>query len=217
MSRRKGGGTPPPTKTFWKKYQWFIIAGVVMFIAMNFIPALGSEPEDDSPPQTDPGDSTASMTVPGELFFPASDVDGRAHVATGSRVTSYRSDPPVSGPHWSYANLPDFGSAPIAWGIYTQPIPDEVLVHNIEHGGIVINYRTSAALEIVQQLVDFIQNQPGGIEGFILAPRNNNPAPVTMSAWEYYLNVFQINEPLMQNFISAHYDQGPEGLSGGEK
>jgi hypothetical protein len=211
LSRRRGEGTPPPTKTFWKKYQWFIIAGVVMFIALNFIPALGAEREDDSPPQTDPRDSTAYATVPGELFFPASDVDGRAHVATGSRVTTYRSDPPVSGPHWSDAN------APIPWGIYTSPIPDEVLVHNLEHGGIVIHYRTSAALEIVQQLVDFIQNQPGGIEGFILVPRNNHPAPVTMSAWEYYLNVFQINEPLMRNFISAHFDNGPESLSGGSE
>ena len=212
MSRRRGEGTPPPTKTFWKKYQWFIIAGVAMFFIITVVaPALGTQPVDDLPPQTDSRDSTAFATVPGELQFLASDVDGRAHVATGSRVTTYRSDPPVSGPHWNYAN------APIPWGVYTQPIPDEVLVHNLENGGIVIHYRTSAAPEIAQQLTDFIQNQPGGVEGFILAPRNNHPAPVTMSAWEYYLNVFQINEPLMRNFISAHFDNAPESLSGGSK
>ncbi|MEE9247146.1 MAG: DUF3105 domain-containing protein [Dehalococcoidia bacterium] len=211
MSRRRGGGTPPPTKSFWQKYQWFIIAGVAMFFIITVVaPALSTPPEDTTQPNTGPSDTTTT-TVPGELFFQASNVDGRTHVPRGTRVTTYRSDPPVSGPHWSDAN------APIPWGVYPQPIPDEVLIHNLEHGGIVIHYRSSADPVIRQQLEEFVQNQPGGTEGFILAPRNNLPATITMSGWEYYLPLFQINEPLMRNFISAHYDQGPEALSGGSK
>ena len=209
MSRRRGEGTPPPTKTFWQKYQWFIIAGVAMFFIITVVaPALGTQPEDTTLPNTNPSDNPASTTVPGELFFQASDVDGRTHVPRGTRVSTYRSDPPVSGPHWSDA------SAPMAWGVYTQIIPDEVLVHNLEHGGIVIHYRTSAAPEIAQQLAEFVQNQPGGMTGFILAPRANLPSTITMSAWEYYLPLFQMNEPLMRNFISAHFDNAPESLSG---
>ncbi len=210
MSRRRGGGTPPPTKTFWQKYQWFIIAGVAMFFVITVVaPALSTPPEDTTQ-QTNPL-ATSTTSLPGELFFQASNVDGQAHVPRGARVTTYRSDPPVSGPHWSDAN------APISWGVYTQVIPDEVLVHNLEHGGIVIHYRSSADPMIRQQLEEFVQNQPGGTQGFILAPRSNLPATITMSAWEYYLPLFQMNEPSMRNFISAHYDQGPEGLSGGAK
>ena len=211
MSRRRGEGTPPPTKTFWQKYQWFIIAGVAMFFIITVVaPALGTQ-TDDITPQTNPSATTTSTTVPGELFFQASNVDGQAHVPRGTRVTTYRSDPPVSGPHWSDAN------APIPWGVHTQVIPDEALVHNLEHGGIVIHYRSSADPVIRQQLEEFVQNQPGGTQGFILAPRSNLPATITMDAWEYYLPLFQINEPLMRNFISAHYDQGPEALTGGAK
>ncbi|MEE9247947.1 MAG: DUF3105 domain-containing protein, partial [Dehalococcoidia bacterium] len=147
----------------------------------------------------------------GELFIPASPVDGQSHVPVGTRVTIYTSNPPTSGPHWSQAEV-----APIAWGIYPQLIPDEVLVHNLEHGGIVIHYRTSAGAEMVQQLTEFVQNQPGGTEGFILAPRVNLPATITMSAWEYYLPLFSYDEESMRAFIRAHYDQGPEsGIGSG--
>ena len=180
----------------------------MFFIITVVAPALGTQP-DELTPQTNPSATTTSTTVPGELVFPASNVDGQAHVPRGTRVTTYRSDPPVSGPHWSDAN------APIPWGVYPQVIPDEVLVHNLEHGGIVIHYRTSAGPEIAQPLTEFVQNQPGGTQGFILAPRSNLPATITMDAWGYYLPLFKMNEPLMRNFVSAHYDQGPEGLSGG--
>ena len=46
----------------------------------------------------------------------------------------YNTVPPTSGQHWS------------AWsdcGFYNYPLPDELLVHNLEHGNIIVSYNLS--------------------------------------------------------------------------
>ena len=153
------------------------------------------------------------LLIPDELYFSASSVSGQFHVPAGTRVSPspYTSDPPTSGPHWSQA-----GVAPIAWGIYSQPIADEILVHNLEHGGIVIYYRTSAEADIVIQLSGFVRSQPFGVTGLILVPRDNLPATIVLSAWEYNLPLHSYDEDAMNVFIRAHYDNGPEALGGGQ-
>ena len=95
-----------------------------------------------------------------------------------------------------------------------SPVQDEILIHNMEHGGIIVYYSTSAPPTEVEQLRQFISNQPGFPKGFIMAPRTRLPANITLAAWEYYLPVFQYNETTMTAFINAHYDQGPETLDG---
>ena len=46
------------------------------------------------------------------------------------------SSPPTSGPHWRHAADP---------GFYGTELPDEELVHNLEHGQIVVSYNPDAA------------------------------------------------------------------------
>lgn len=57
---------------------------------------------------------------------------GNEHIQTSSdpRI-AYNSDPPTSGPHLPYI-------AP--WGVHTRPIPLELQVHNLEDGGVVVQY-----------------------------------------------------------------------------
>lgn len=60
---------------------------------------------------------------------------GRDHVPSGTPVT-YNSNPPTSGPHnekWERA------------GIYDQVLPDEKLVHSLEHGYVIISYNCGAS------------------------------------------------------------------------
>ena len=54
----------------------------------------------------------------------------------------YNSDPPTSGPHLPYI-------AP--WGIHTRPIERELQVHNLEDGGVVVQYNCECP-EIVAKL-----------------------------------------------------------------
>src|SRR2546422_553193 len=58
--------------------------------------------------------------------------DVKCRVRTFSEaIAPYNSDPPTSGPHMPYI-------AP--WGIHTEPIPRQLQVHNLEDGGIMVQY-----------------------------------------------------------------------------
>ena len=50
--------------------------------------------------------------------------------------TGYNTVPPTSGPHWSqWSNC----------GFFTHHLPDELLVHNLEHGNIIVSYNFTDA------------------------------------------------------------------------
>ena len=53
------------------------------------------------------------------------------HVPEGQAV-EYSSYPPTSGDHWELG--------PAACGFYAEGLPDEQIVHNLEHGNIVVSY-----------------------------------------------------------------------------
>lgn len=170
-------------------------------------PALGGQQGADEPDEAaTPGAVTEGATVPGELYFEAKSAE---HIEWGMTGSGYASDPPTSGQHYSVQ-----GQAPTNWGIYSSPIPDEILIHNMEHGGIIVYYRPSAPPAEVEQLRQFIMAQPGYPKGYIIAPRASLPTDITLAAWEYYLPLFQYNEATITSFISAHYDRGPETLDG---
>src|SRR3989304_1142679 len=57
---------------------------------------------------------------------------GNPHIPVGTKGTGYTRNPPTSGEH--------YGSE-AKWDVYTQPVPDELVIHNLEHGGIWISYK----------------------------------------------------------------------------
>jgi hypothetical protein len=59
-----------------------------------------------------------------------------ADVAANRIAGCYNSNPPTSGPH---------AVAPAAFKVYDFAVPKENLVHNMEHGGVVIWYSTTNA------------------------------------------------------------------------
>lgn len=55
--------------------------------------------------------------------------------------SGYSTVPPTSGQHWG------------AWsdcGFYNHPLPDELLVHNLEHGNIIVSYNLTSDAEIAE-------------------------------------------------------------------
>src|SRR5258708_1397711 len=93
---------------------------------------------------------------------------GQDHIAQGMGHPAYNSNPPTSG--WHYA-------APADWGIYQQVIPDEVLIHNLEHGGIWLSYRNIDDQQTIQQLTDIARRYPDHV---ILTPRPANNRPIAI-------------------------------------
>lgn len=133
---------------------------------------------------------------PGET---AADLGG-GHVAEGTIVDTYNTDPPTSGPH--YANT-------AAWGIHSEPVQNEFQVHNLEHGGIVIQYNDTLTPEEISVLEE-ITNQCD--VKLLLAPRPDMQQRVAVTAWTHYEYFDQVDRDKIQDFIDAHVDEGPERI-----
>ncbi len=105
---------------------------------------------------------------------------GNGHIAPGEAHAPYDTRPATSGPHWftDRTTLAPYG-APARWGVYTEPLPDEVLVHNLEHGGVGLHYDCPAGCpESVQALHDLV---PGGGSLFILSPYSGMPKKIAVT------------------------------------
>ncbi|MBW4031780.1 MAG: DUF3105 domain-containing protein [Acidobacteria bacterium] len=117
--------------------------------------------------------------------------------------------PPVGGPHnpiWMNA------------GVYTEPIPSERAVHNLEHGAVWITYNPSLSIDSVAQLVAFVAKQslipePASETGISndanryvdLSPWATDalPAPIVISSWGHQLRVTSPTDPRLQQFVDT--------------
>lgn len=125
----------------------------------------------------------------------------RDHINPGQTHAAYTSNPPTSGPHYPSA---------LRWGTFDTPQADEFLVHNLEHGGIVINYNCpDGCPDVVQQLKDFMTSYKSKV---ILAPRPDPTVPwrITMTAWRWLDGFNDVDVARMKAFVDAHKDKGPE-------
>lgn len=123
---------------------------------------------------------------------------GRDHIPEGQTFADYNSNPPTSGPHWPQtAN----------WGIYEDALPDERLLHNLEHGGIWISYKDSTDEELIGQLRDITDDYTLKV---ILTPRPQNDAPIAVAAWGRVLKLEAFDRGAIIDFIRAFINRGPE-------
>lgn len=127
-------------------------------------------------------------------------IQGQAHIGLTDRHPPYNSNPPTSG--WHYA-------APAAWGIYSQALPDEQLVHNLEHGGIWISYRDPNDAQLVERLEALIRRFPTKL---IITPRAKNDTLIAVAAWGHLLKLEQYDEGQILAFYSAYRNRGPENV-----
>ncbi|MBI4050336.1 MAG: DUF3105 domain-containing protein [Candidatus Doudnabacteria bacterium] len=136
----------------------------------------------------------AALEKPGEEIVD----QGRAHIQPGEEHEQYNSNPPTSGSH--YAQAAD-------WGVYDQELPDEQLIHNLEHGGIWISYKDPSQTALVNALKEIVQDYPTKV---ILTPRPANDAAIAMAAWGRLLQLDAVDEKEIKAFIKAYMNRGPE-------
>lgn len=130
---------------------------------------------------------------------------GQEHVEVGTSI-SYNSNPPTSGTHYPY---------PAAWGIYKDPPADGFLVHNLEHGGVIISYNPKRIkdqeLSQLRQQVRSLSNFNGRI---ILIPRLNLDTAIALTAWNYLQELDRYNSTAIKVFYDTHIARGPECQQG---
>ncbi len=130
---------------------------------------------------------------------------GATHVNPGEPHARYNSTPPTSGPHF-----PHWGE----WKRYDEPQPEEVWIHNLEHGGIVALYNCPQGCpELLNKLSDLYKTGPRSKYGYLkmlVSPYSKISNKLTLAAWNYYLPLDDYDDAQVRGFILAHQDKGPE-------
>lgn len=130
---------------------------------------------------------------------------GAIHIdAPTSSHPAYNSNPPTSGWH--------VGSAIGPWGVTTQPIADEITVHNLEHGGVIIHYRQDLDQPTVDKLAALTRTLQGQSPCVLLMPRpaDKLDKPIAVTAWNWLLKLDSIDENQITTFFRQRVNRGPE-------
>jgi len=120
---------------------------------------------------------------------------------------AYASDPPTSGPRLPY--IAD-------WGVHRLPVPLELQAHNLEHGGVLIQYNCpepcpdlAAQLEEVARQRDFV----------LVAPYPRMESRIALTAWGRIETLDAFDPERILRFVDAyagqdHHEAGGESPQG---
>jgi hypothetical protein len=129
----------------------------------------------------------AGADLPGQ-YVPE---QGRAHIPTlGTPHEPYTTDPPTSGPHVAWL-------AP--WGVHTRPVPLPLQVHNLEDGGVMVQYNCECP-ELVEQLEAVVRRY----KYVILAPYPTMKPRIALTSWTRIDTMEEFDERRIVRFIEAY-------------
>ena len=121
----------------------------------------------------------------------------------------YPSHPATVGPHY-----------PVwaAWRSYRGPIPAPYLVHNLEHGGIVLLYNCPEGCpDLLESLETLIAEFPADEKcsppvraRFILAEDPELDVPLAAAAWGHFYKATCLDLDGLRAFVEEHYAKAPE-------
>lgn len=130
----------------------------------------------------------AAADLPGTSFPD----QGNRHLAVETEAHEpYNSEPPTSGPHLPYI-------AP--WGVHTRPVVPELQVHNLEDGGVLVQYNCDCP-EMVEQLRRIVSRYDRQV---ILAPSPAMKSRIALTAWTRLLTLDAFDERKVVRFIEAY-------------
>lgn len=130
----------------------------------------------------------------------AIEIQGANHIAEGAAHEEYNSNPPTSGSHYAQA---------AAWGFYDEQLPDEQLIHSLEHGGIWISYKDVD--DQVKERLELIARRNSG--SVIVTLRPENDTKISLASWGRLENLEGLDEEKINNFIRANKNKSPEPIA----
>lgn len=183
------------------------IGGVAALAAVSIVVVLVLGGGDDG------GDARAALEAAGCTLATSPALDGVHSIAAPDGSSkAWKTDPPTSGPHYD---------VPAVWGSYDDPVNQAQLVHNLEHGGISVQYGSGVPEATVTELEGFVQEHA---RGTVLAPYAKLGQRVALGAWvtesatdvdnatAYLARCTRFDESAFEAFFDAYQFQGPERL-----
>ncbi len=158
------------------------------------------------------GSEAAQNGVDGPCVRQTFSPQGRTHIDKLSKDFVYNSFPPTSGPHY-----PPGPKAPVVWGSYDTPLDEVAVVHNLEHGGVVVQYGSKVQQSTVAQIAQWYNASPLGLVVAPLPPvseiQAKPPADVDnkifLTAWTHLATCSTFDESAFNHFRDDY--RGPTG------
>lgn len=123
---------------------------------------------------------------------------GAGHTETLPAGFKYNSTPATSGPHhpqWA------------VWNLYESPLDEINVVHNLEHGGMVVQYGDGVPEGTAAKLAEWYRDDPNGV---LVAPRPSLGDRIALTAWTQLAMCPRFDEDALNEFRDAYRGQGPE-------
>lgn len=166
---------------------------IVLFLALSFMShPLYAEPE--TSPDEGPGKSVPTL--------------GNLHISSIRAPHSpYNTIPPTSGPHTHNV---------AQWGVYRQQVPDELQVHNLEDGGVIIQYDCKDCRDFTRKLEKIVrgyfkrakEEQKGKTRSkyshLIVGPYKGIGAKIALTAWGRIDKFDDFDEDRIHRFVEAY-------------
>jgi hypothetical protein len=101
------------------------------------------------------------------------------HVPSLTKKFPWNTDPPSNGQHYPVWAV---------WGFYNEPVNPRMVVHNEEHGGVVLWWGAKVPASTVAQLRDFYNEEPTGSFG---TPYPKLGSRIAITAWTGNPNTYR--------------------------
>ena len=185
QSRRQFGLRP---KTMKKVRRWAFI-GVASLFALMIIGSFALSAFPGS------GGGGGGRTSLAEGVGESVPIEGASHVPVGELV-SYDTVPPTSGNHWG---------VPADCGVYDREVDDEQVVHNMEHGHVIISHNLLGQPEELARFEALVADLPDlGVWGIVRPYDRIEPGTVAMTAWGVIDTVQGVDEERIKTFYDAY-------------
>ena len=187
----------------------FAIAGAVILAAVVVGGVLAFSGGD--------GEGDARMTLENagctlQIVQSVTNASDHSDVPTPEAKVDWNTTPPSNGKHYG---------ATAIFGRYDEPLQQQLLVHNYEHGAVGVQYGSKVPRETIQQLEDFYEEESNGL---LLAPYPSLGDKIALTAWwdetpgegdkgkGVVAKCTEFDEGAFDAFLDAFGFQGPEAF-----
>jgi len=189
-----------------RRQRTLLWSGVAVLALVALLAVIWFEGRSDTPPAGNQSVSAAALEAgraaagsKGVQTFPEA---GRDHISPGEQPDNWNSTPPTSGDH--------LGS-PLPPGVYNSEQDMRALVHNLEHGYVVMVYK-GIADDQVAQLRQFVEARDGS--KLVLSPWSGlEDNGVALVAWRNLELLQRVNMDVVQAFVNDFMVPGAKSMA----